>query len=106
MRGSLLMALRRWTSTPEAEGDLLSSSPRSEALRTGDAWLPTGTEAPVAATVLVSWRGALVVPRLPAEGGAKPCGWVGATPRASAAVGPPPAPGWVSEGGCNWGTTP
>src|SRR5262245_37594167 len=99
MRGSLLMALRRWTSTPEAEGDLLSSSPRSGALSTGDAWLPMGTDTPVAATDCTSARGAREAPTLAAEGGAKPPGVTGAPARASAAVGAPPAPGPVSEGG-------
>src|SRR5262245_16449584 len=74
MRGSELSGLRRWTSTPAAAGDLFKSSPRSGALRTGAAWPPaSGTEVAVPATVLVSARGAVVVPRLAADGG-RPAG--------------------------------
>src|SRR4051812_31710204 len=74
-----MMALRRWTSTPEAAGDLLSSSLRSEEPATGEAEPARATELPVGETEEVSARGATLVPRpICWIAGAGVGAWVGA----------------------------
>src|SRR4051812_44826767 len=79
-----MMALRRWTSTPEAAGDLLKSSLRSEEPDTGEAAPARATEDPPGLTEFVSARGAVLVPRLPPR---PPAGWTGAVSAGAAAGG-------------------
>src|SRR5262245_62102099 len=103
-----MMALRRWTSTPDAAGDLLRISPRSGALRTGDACPPAkGTEVAAPAFGSGSARGALSVPRLVGAVG-RPAGannsgdgalGVGAPSDGSGADGAVTGGGWTG-GGC------
>src|SRR5437899_1320518 len=93
MRGSLLTALRRWTSTPVAAGDLFKISPRSGALRVGEAWLAMGMVADgVTALTLPESRGAVDDPRL------SPAGAVGGAVSAVGGVGA--SPGAVPGGSC------
>ena len=103
MRGSLMIALRRWTSTPDAETDFDKSSPRSEELSTGEAPPASGTDDPVADTLFTSARPDVSAPRLAAGG--KPGAALGRPTWESSGLGPPVSPppgaplGGVTVGG-------
>src|SRR5437763_854250 len=101
MRGSLLTAFRRWTSTPTADGDLLSSSPRSGALRTGAAWPPARlTDAATGLTEFGSARLPTAAPRAAAlAGGVNGAGAVGLVSLGGATDGDV----WSGEGGATDG---
>src|SRR6476659_10877355 len=105
MRGSLMTALRRWTSTPDADGDLLNSSPRSGALSTGAAApLARLTDAPVGETEFSGARLAMALPsrapRALTSDGATGAGAVGLGSVGGATDGPPGDGGATVAGGC------